>query len=188
MDPLSAALLGIWLFLPAMAPNSAAVLVGGGKPMDFGRTMGDGKRIFGDGKTWRGFFGGVVIGVILGALQACIAYAAGSDDLWGFSPWPETIVTLLALAVGAMLGDLAGSFAKRRLGRERGANFPVLDQYTFVVGAFALVALLRTGWFLDHYVCDWGWVGLVAVLAVTPLLHRGVNIIGHRMGRKKVPW
>ncbi|MDD2936323.1 MAG: CDP-archaeol synthase, partial [Candidatus Methanomethylophilaceae archaeon] len=50
-------LVGLWVFLPAMLPNSAAVVFGGGTKMDFGKSW-RGKRIFGDGKSWRGFFGG----------------------------------------------------------------------------------------------------------------------------------
>ena len=55
---------GLWLFLPAMLPNSAAVLFGRGSTakMDFGKTW-RGKRIFGDGKSWRGFFGGALSGI-----------------------------------------------------------------------------------------------------------------------------
>ncbi|MBR2092920.1 MAG: CDP-archaeol synthase, partial [Candidatus Methanomethylophilaceae archaeon] len=56
---------GLWLFLPAMLPNSAAVLFGGGTKMDFGKSW-KGKRIFGDGKSWRGFFGGAFSGIALG--------------------------------------------------------------------------------------------------------------------------
>ncbi|MFH0816975.1 MAG: CDP-2,3-bis-(O-geranylgeranyl)-sn-glycerol synthase [Methanobacteriota archaeon] len=188
MDPLGAALLGIWLFLPAMAPNSGAVLLGGGAPMDFGRSMKDGRRVFGDGKTWRGFFGGIACGIGLGLVQMGIAYAAGSGDYWGFSPFPGILLVFLFLSVGAMLGDLLGSFVKRRLGGERGASYPVLDIYVFVAMAILFVALFQNGWFTEHYLSDWGWLGLVTVLSLTPLLHRGVNVIGFKMGKKKVPW
>jgi CDP-2,3-bis-(O-geranylgeranyl)-sn-glycerol synthase len=188
MDPLTSALLGVWLFLPAMAPNSGAVLLGGGTPIDFGRKLGDGRRLFGDGKTWRGFFGGIACGVALGLVQMGIAWASGSSDLWGFSPFPEALVVLLALSSGAMLGDLAGSFVKRRLGGERGASYPVLDIYVFVGMAILFAFALAPGWFGEHYLDGWGWVGLVMVLVMTPLLHRGVNVIGYKMGKKKVPW
>ena len=52
----------LWAMLPAYVPNSAAAVFGGGTPIDFGKTCGDGRRIFGDGKTHRGFFGGVLCG------------------------------------------------------------------------------------------------------------------------------
>ena len=53
--------------IPALLPNSAAVLFGGGTPIDFGRSW-RGARILGDGKTWRGLFGGVFAGVIIGII------------------------------------------------------------------------------------------------------------------------
>ncbi len=43
----------LWAMLPAYIPNNAAVLAGGGRPIDGGRTWG-GRRVLGDGKTWRG--------------------------------------------------------------------------------------------------------------------------------------
>ena len=39
---------GLWLFLPAMIPNSAAVVFGGKTKIDFGKSW-RGRRIFGDG-------------------------------------------------------------------------------------------------------------------------------------------
>ncbi|MFB6219607.1 MAG: CDP-archaeol synthase, partial [Halobacteriaceae archaeon] len=52
----------LWAMLPAYVPNNAAVLVGGGRPIDGGRTW-RGRRLLGDGKTWRGTAGGVAAGV-----------------------------------------------------------------------------------------------------------------------------
>ena len=61
-----AAALAFWSLLPAHAANPLAVVFGGGTPMDFGRSLRDGKRILGDGKTWRGFVGGAASGFVLG--------------------------------------------------------------------------------------------------------------------------
>ncbi|MFD1527454.1 CDP-archaeol synthase, partial [Halolamina salina] len=38
----------LWAMLPAYVPNNAAVLAGGGRPIDGGRTLG-GARLLGDG-------------------------------------------------------------------------------------------------------------------------------------------
>src|SRR2546422_10015344 len=51
---LEEALLAFWFLLPAYVANPMAVVFGGGTPMDFGRALRDGRRILGDGKTWRG--------------------------------------------------------------------------------------------------------------------------------------
>jgi CDP-2,3-bis-(O-geranylgeranyl)-sn-glycerol synthase len=187
MTPIEAALAGVWLMLPALIPNSAAVLWGGGAPMDFGRSW-RGKRILGDGKTWRGFFGGVMTGVAFGLIQIGIAQLVETEVTWGFGDWPWSLCVVLSLGFGSMIGDSVGSFVKRRIGKERGAKAPVLDQYNFVIGAIALVLIFRPDWFLDHYIEGNGIFGLILFLIVVPLLHRGVNIIGYKLGKKNVPW
>ncbi len=53
MTLLETIVIAFWAMLPAYVPNNAAVLAGGGRPIDGGRTW-DGKRVLGDGKTWRG--------------------------------------------------------------------------------------------------------------------------------------
>src|SRR3989475_5585609 len=55
----------LWFFLPAYVANPMAVVFGGGTPIDFGRTLRDGERLFGDGKTWRGLVGGTLAGGFL---------------------------------------------------------------------------------------------------------------------------
>ncbi|OGS42420.1 MAG: alpha/beta hydrolase [Euryarchaeota archaeon RBG_16_62_10] len=187
MTPLEAALAGVWLMLPALVPNSAAVLFGGGTPMDFGRSW-RGKRILGDGKTWSGFFGGSLTGVFVGVLIALVAWSLGSERTWGYGCCLSAIVVVASLSFGSMLGDSTGSFVKRRLGVGRGQKAPVLDQYNFVAGAVLLVLLTSPDWFLDHFVRDNGLYGLALFLVVVPLLHRGVNVIGYKMGKKDVPW
>jgi len=187
MTPLEAAVAGLWLMLPALIPNTAAVLWGGDTPMDFGRSW-RGKRILGDGKTWRGFLGGALTGVAVGVLQTAGVAYADKDVVWGFGDWPSSLGTVLCLGFGSMLGDSMGSMIKRRLGVERGGKAPVLDQYNFVVGAVVLVLIFRPSWFLDHFIRDNGFYGLILFLVVVPILHRGVNIIGYKLGKKNVPW
>ncbi len=179
-------LLAFWLFLPAYAANPLAVVWGGGTPMDFGREWPDGRRVLGDGKTWRGFFGGGLSAMVVGALQwPSSALWAESLTLGALGTWLGPVA---ALAFGALLGDVLGSFVKRRLGMEKGRRAPVLDQYDFVLGAFLLTAVLFPGWVAANYVRGEALWGLVLILVLTPLLHRAVNIVGYRMGRKEVPW
>ena len=187
MTPLEAALAGLWLMLPALIPNSAAVLWGGGTPVDF-RKSWRGKRILGDGKTWRGFFGGALSGVAIGIVQMLVASHLGVQDTWGFGAWPSSLYVVLCLAFGSMIGDSTGSFVKRRLNISQGGKAPFLDQYNFAIGAVVVVLIFQSGWFLDHYVKDNGVFGLVLFLIVVPLLHRGANIIGYKLGKKNVPW
>jgi CDP-2,3-bis-(O-geranylgeranyl)-sn-glycerol synthase len=180
-------LLGFWLMLPAYIPNSAAVLFGGGTPIDFGKTW-KGNRLLGDGKTWRGLVGGVAAGTGIGLIQLYIAYPFDSTDFFGFGKVPEAILIVFVLALGSLMGDMAGAFIKRRLGLERGAKAPVLDQYNFIAGAVLLTLVCFPNWFMDTFVNGEHIISLLAVLVITPLLHRGVNIIGYKRGLKKVPW
>ena len=180
-------LVGVWVFVPALLPNSAAVVFGGGTPVDFGRSW-RGKRILGDGKTWRGFFGGAFSGIVLGLIMIGAARLAGSPDLWGYGTVADGIGIVVCLAVGSLLGDMLGSFLKRRLGLERGMKAPILDQYDFVIGAFLVVTLFYPQWVWSTYVEGWHIAAMVLLLALVWFLHRGVNIIGYRLGLKNEPW
>lgn len=168
-----------WIMIPAYVPNSAAAALGGGTPIDLGRNWRDNRRIFGNGKTIRGFAGGVSCGILAGILQIIIQ----SQGMIPFFP-EQTFLSITLLAVGALLGDLVKSFFKRRRNMERGASWPVADQYDLVCGAFLLLLLGDPGWILQ-------WVTLpvlAAIIIITPLLHRGANIIGYLIGVKQVPW
>ena len=188
MDAIVVALSGFWLMLPAFLPNSAAVVFGGGRPIDLGRSW-HGERLLGDGKTWTGLIGGISAGVALGVIQMMMAAAQGDKGgLWGFGSLPTAFGIIIALAVGSLLGDLAGSFIKRRLGIGRGAKAPVLDQFNFIGGALIAVLIFFPSWFMSSFIEGASILALLTVLIVTPVLHRSVNIIGYRMGLKKVPW
>ena len=180
-------LIAIWVFVPAMVPNSAAALFGGGAPIDFGKTW-RGKRILGDGKTWRGLFGGGLAGVFIGLLQMAISIPFDPEGLWGFGSFSGGVALLFPLSFGALLGDIIGSLIKRRLGLKRGQKAPILDQYDFVIGAFLFVIPVCWPWFRDIYVAGSGVFGLAALLILIPLLHRSVNIVGYKIGVKKEPW
>ncbi|MFB6090262.1 MAG: CDP-2,3-bis-(O-geranylgeranyl)-sn-glycerol synthase [Halobellus sp.] len=170
-----------WAMLPAYVPNNVAVLAGGGAPIDGGRTMG-GRRLLGDGKTWRGTAVGTLAGVALaGALNVV---APVFVRLTGLSVPTFPIAAAFGLAFGAMLGDVTASFLKRRTGRERGAAFPVVDQLDFVVGALACTAAVDLAWFLDTF--SLAVVGVVVVL--TPVLHVVTNVIAYLLGLKDEPY
>ena len=167
----------IWTILPAYVPNSVAVLVGGGAPIDGGLTW-HGHRVLGDGKTWRGFVGGTVAGVAL-ALALNALRPVLSTALPAFPPG-----AVVGLPSGAMLGDAAGSFVKRRTGRERGAPFPIVDQLGFVVGALGASLALAPSWSAATFTPP----VVLTVVVVTPLLHLGTNGAAYLLGLKDEPW
>ncbi len=181
-----ALLQAFWFFLPAYAANPAAVLFGGGRAIDGGRVLRDGYRLFGDGKTWRGLGGGILAGVLLGLVQWGVGPLADPELSWG--AFPGALLPIAVLPAGALLGDLLGAYVKRRAGKPRGARTPGLDWYDFYLGAFALLAVLDYPFFLAHYVAGEAIYGLAFVTVITPVLHRVVNILGFRLGKKDVPW
>ena len=172
----------LWAMLPAYVPNNAAVLAGGGQPIDGGREMG-GRRVLGDGKTWRGTAVGTLAGLALAALLN-VAVTPAAEGLLGFTLPTFPPLAALGLALGAMLGDIGASFVKRRSGRERGASFPGLDQLDFVVGALLLAFLFAPDWTLETFTL----ARVAVILVVTPLLHVVTNVIAYVIGAKNEPW
>lgn len=173
--------IAFWVMLPAYVPNNAAVLGGGGRPIDGGRTWGD-KRVLGDGKSWRGTAAGVIAGLALAGLLT--AAASPVSDAIGFDLPEFTVPAAIGLAGGAMLGDILASFAKRRTGRQRGAMFPGVDQLDFVVVSLPLTALLATEWFFEWFT----WDVVLVIVMLTPVLHVTTNMIAYKLGLKDEPW
>lgn len=123
------------------------------RPIDGGKTLRDGKRIFGSNKTWAGFFG-------------MILSCAAAQLLWGavclqmpemcflYSRFDNT--PLFNLAAGAAMGfaymlfELPNSFVKRRLdipsGKTvrgiKGCVFFFIDQVDSLFGVAAVFAML----------------------------------------------
>lgn len=181
MALLETIVVAFWAMLPAYVPNNAAVLVGGGPPIDGGRTW-RGSRLLGDGKTWRGTVGGILVGAVLALLLNGLNPTIGATVGVDLPTFPAAAV--LALPTGALLGDILASFLKRRIGRERGASVPLLDQLDFVVVALALTALAAPAWFAATFTLD----VILAVLVLTPVLHVGTNVLAYRFGFKDEPW
>ena len=181
MDILGVVVTAVWAMLPAYVPNNAAVLAGGGKPIDGGRTLGD-RRILGDGKTRRGTVVGTAAGLGLALLLSAVAPTVSGFVGVQLPTFP--VLAGLGLAFGAMLGDIAASFLKRRTGRERGAAFPGLDQLDFVVGSLACVWVLAPAWTEATFTVP----VLLVVLVLTPLLHVVTNVGAYAVGLKDEPW
>jgi CDP-2,3-bis-(O-geranylgeranyl)-sn-glycerol synthase len=188
--------MAFYFIFPAYTANSFALIVGGGRPMDFGRTLKDGKRILGDGKTWRGLFGGTLLAVCVGAVMNYVPLQlpAGWTHPWSRADWAYSVnwgvalLVIFALCFGAMLGDSLGSLIKRRRGIGQGGKALLLDQLTFLAIAWLLCLAVAPEWFLDHFVHGHRWLGLVALIVLTPLIHRLINWVGYKIGAKKVPW
>lgn len=151
--------------LPAYCANAVPVLVGGGLPLDFGKIFYDGKPIFGKNKTFRGFFFGLAVGTLVGFVESFF-----------FKEYPISFGFLLSL--GALLGDLAGAFLKRRIGLAPGELLPFVDQIDFIIGAFVFSFPFNI---LSLELA-------LTVLLITPPLHIFTNFAAYKMGLKSNPW
>lgn len=163
--------------LPAYVANSAPLVLGGGTAIDFGRKISDGRRLFGKGKTIRGFVGGTAAGTLLG-----VFFSAAGIEFFGLSAG-EKIALAFLLSFGALFGDLLGSFVKRRLGMAEGEPFFAIDQLLFLVVALTLVYVYDPA--VAAKVGVWGTAFLVLL---TFAAHLFFNSLAHRLKLKKVPW
>ncbi len=154
----------ITFIFPAYCANAVPVLAGGGLEMDLGKNFVDGKRVFGNNKTFRGFFFGLAVGVGVGLVE------------WILFEYPFLFSLLTPL--GALLGDLAAAFLKRRLGIAPGGLFPIVDQVDFVVGAIVFALPLAMVY----------WELVVATLLITPPIHLLTNFGAYKLKLKKNPW
>ena len=179
----------LWIMMPAYLSNTFAVITGGKFPIDQGKIHSDGNRILGDGKTWSGLIGGTFGGLVIGYLQInhgniVIDTIANSKN---YNFWGEnSLAIIFLLAFGALLGDMTASFFKRRKKLNRGDKSPLLDMFDFIGMALFLTLVFDPLW-LKSWILD-GYAPLFTLLVATPLLHRGVNIIGYKLGIKNEPW
>jgi CDP-2,3-bis-(O-geranylgeranyl)-sn-glycerol synthase len=184
-----------WIIIPVYVANASAVIVGGGRPIDFGRTWKDGRRLLGDGKTWRGLFAGTFLGMTAGfGLAVAASYIQSSDyaylRLTNFEGFPMMIPLLFSLCFGALAGDIVESFFKRRIGKERGQDWIPFDQLDFLAGALVSSFLMSELLYGLQFTChDWFFHNItiwhiLLLLVVTPFIHVTANVL-FRKGRAR---
>lgn len=149
---------------PAYCANAAPVIFGGGFPIDGGKTFIDGKPILGSHKTLRGFFSGLIVGTLVSFVQGALFQY---NMLLGFT-----------LSMGALAGDLAESFFKRRLDLPPGSDLPIADQLDFILGAL-LFSLLVSPPPLPI---------VIIIVIITLPIHLLTNFLAYLLGVKKKLW
>lgn len=156
MRPAWATAQALYLFAPLLVSVAISAVVHKydlfralAKPIDRGATLG-GRRVFGDGKTWRGV-AIAVAGCVLTVLVQKYAIGARAGDL-AVLDYERVNAWWLGsgLGAGAMAGELPNSFVKRRLGIARGgtaerrlarAVFWTWDQVDLLTTAWPVIAL-----------------------------------------------
>jgi CDP-2,3-bis-(O-geranylgeranyl)-sn-glycerol synthase len=155
----------IYFILPAYIANLSGLAFGGTTPLDMKKNFFDKRRIIGDGVTWKGFILGTIAGTLVGIAQGIIS----GNIIFGF-------ILGFLLSFGALLGDAAGSFIKRRLNVDRGRPAPILDQLDFIAGALILASFL----------VSISVTTVVIVIIITLILHLLTNMIAYLLGLKDV--
>ena len=126
-------------------------------PMDGGKCLKDGKRIFGENKTWKGFWGYVVLNTISMVLLGLFCKVVGIE---AYNMFYQGTTNTMAnnLFIGFLLGvaygifELPNSFMKRRLGIVPGksltgikkAFFVFLDQADSVFGCVLVLCFYHS--------------------------------------------
>jgi len=185
----------LWLVIPAYIANGCALLVGGGTPIDFGKNWKDGRRILGNGKTWRGLITGAFLGITGGfAITIAAIYIADSEfsylGLNDFGRFPLMIPIISSICFGALFGDILESFFKRRIGKERGDNWIPFDQLDFILGVLffsliissllQIISVTTYNWFFNSF-SIWH---ILTLLIITPFFHIFANFV-HKKASKK---
>jgi len=166
----------LFFIFPAYVANAIPVILGGGRAIDGGRKMRDGKPIFGSHKTVRGFVAGILAGTLVGAAQNAVLLSGALQDVkfpFQFSIWLGFMISF-----GALIGDLVHSFVKRRIGIAEGAPLPVADQLDFVLGAVLFSLFVSPPPLLTIFI----------IFVITVPVHLLTNLLAHVIGVKKTPW
>ena len=203
------------LIIPAYISNAGMVIVGGGKPIDGGKNFFDGRRLFGDNKTWKGILFGplyvgipISIGIFLVFLilwENIIPIIQSASDAGIYQLYSEKfvfdyyfvgigyplgfislIIRIILCSYGAGIGDLIGSFLKRRFNIASGKPFWVVDQLDFAIFTIlftSIAALIFPNQFL---IPDLNIT--IFLLILTPSVTIIANIIAYFIGVKDVPW
>jgi len=161
------------------------------KPMDMGRNFTDGRRIFGDNKTWKGFLGYLLFNTIFSVIWGSVCSVAGIDHLNFFYVDHDNtllfnIITGFLIGCGYALFELPNSFLKRRLDITPGKTisgfwkffFVFLDQADSVFGCALVVWLFY----------DLGIVLYLAYVLVGALTHIILNVLLYLAKLRKNPF
>jgi CDP-2,3-bis-(O-geranylgeranyl)-sn-glycerol synthase len=165
------AIADIYVYLPAFAANAAPVVV---KNLPFLRNLNHPiyATYIGKNKTWRGFLSGLLVAVCVGMLQYELHPV--SVPLHEWSLFTSAFAGFL-LGCGALVGDMAESWLKRRIGIEPGKALPYLDGVDYILGAMVLL--------LPLYVPS--IAGIIVLLLLAPAASLLANMLAYSVGWKR---
>jgi len=158
------------------------------KPIDFNKNFIDGKRIFGDNKTWKGFLGYIIFNISCSMILGFIWNTFNLNNMnFFYSNIPNTIynnfIIGLLLGLGYSIFELPNSFLKRRLNIEPGKTlngikkifFIFLDQADSAIGCCTALSLFYTMTFSFY----------IMYILLGALTHIVFNILLYFLGLRK---
>ncbi len=154
------------------------------KPVDFGKNFPDGRRIFGDNKTFKGFLGMILFGIIFSVLWGMVSGRSESLTMYNYFYRNYNNSLMYNTLTGTLMGfayalfELPNSFIKRRLNITPGKNdtsgmkrifFIFLDQADSIFGCVLVVCIFYPLplWYYFVYVL----VGAVTHIILNMLLY-----------------
>lgn len=155
------------------------------RPMDAGRVLWDGRRLFGDNKTWKGFIGMVGLTALFAWGQKLLAGNFGWAASLTLLPLedPHALISGAVFGLGYALAELPNSFIKRRFSIPPGKNskgmlgalFTFVDQADSVAGC--IIALL--------FLLELSLLDVVFLFVFGTGLHFLLNVLLYFAGLKK---
>lgn len=147
-------------------------------PIDLGMSW-KGRRILGNGKTFRGLLFGTSFAILSGIMQYYLSKRINFSYLdYQSKPISFFTTTSFLLGFGALLGDMIKSYFKRRIGIKRGQPWPPFDQLDFLIGGTLLYSLFSIP---DFQI-------VLTLFIITPIGHLISNIIAYNLKLKDVWW
>jgi CDP-2,3-bis-(O-geranylgeranyl)-sn-glycerol synthase len=166
---------------PAYAANASPLFLSGLlkklHPLDLNKKFFDGQRILGDGKTIEGTAFGFLVGIIYFSIFLFVDKSLNILHLY------HSYLEGLLIVSGAMIGDIIGSFVKRRLKMKQGDMLPVFDQVGFVIFAYVFYLFVFPP---PLNLPPMGFI--VYVSLITFFVHILTNLAAFKFGIKYVPY
>ena len=190
------------------------VFTGGGRPIDGGKLFRDGRRILGDHKTLNGLKGPLYFGIPISfmlfllfiilwqPIKDLVFQALGEgqyllyNDIKVFQyyfiggQFPMNFFVLLIRIIlasyGAVIGDLFGSFLKRRFDIKSGAPFWIIDQLDFALIAILFITIPS---FISPTIFLLPDINIfIFLIIITPAVSIIANTVAYLVGLKSVPY
>ena len=132
------------------------------------------KRILGPNKTWRGLVFGTVGAMLIIQIQP---YFFKSIHIINYEQY-NLVLLGLAIGLGVLLGDVIGSFLKRRINIAPGKPAPVLDQTDALIGALLLL------WPFNILTTQM----IATLLIIVPITHVIIRWVGYKCKLVQEKW